>query len=67
MNAAPSSPGRRGLDLLAAHCASLDPLLLDRAAPTARERLDSTLGAELAYKLVLALSTTSPGRQRYAA
>jgi len=67
MNAAPSSPGRRGLDLLAAHCASLDPLLYDRAVPTARERLEAALGAELAVRLVLALSVTSPGRQRYAA
>ena len=36
-----------GLDLLAAHCAALDP-----DAPTARERLDDALGPELARKLV---------------
>jgi hypothetical protein len=67
MNAAPSSPGRRGLDLLAAHCASLDPLLREREVPPARERLEAALGADLAAKLVFALSTSSPGRQRYAA
>ena len=39
-----------GLDLLAAHCAALDP-----EAPTARERLDALLGVELAAKLVFAL------------
>jgi hypothetical protein len=41
-----------GLDLLAAHCAALDP-----DAPTARERLDNALGPELARKLVYALSS----------
>jgi hypothetical protein len=41
----------RGLALLVAHCASLDP-----AAPTARERLDEKLGPELARKLVFALA-----------
>jgi hypothetical protein len=41
----------RGLALLLAHCASLDP-----AAPTARERLDEKLGPELARKLVFALA-----------
>jgi hypothetical protein len=41
----------RGLRLLLAHCASLDP-----AAPTARERLDEKLGPELARKLVFALA-----------
>ena len=40
----------RGLALLVAHCASLDP-----AAPTARERLEEKLGADLARKLVFAL------------
>jgi hypothetical protein len=45
----------RGLALLVAHCASLDP-----AAPTARERLEEMLGAELARKLVFALG----GRER---
>jgi hypothetical protein len=67
MNAAPSSPGRRGLDLLAAHCASVDLLLRDRDVPPARERLEAALGTDLASKLVFALSSTSPGRQRYAA
>ena len=67
MNAVPSSPGRRGLELLAAHCASLDSLLREPEAPTARERLEQALGAELTCKLVFALSTSSPGRQRFAA
>ncbi|HEY8705078.1 MAG TPA: hypothetical protein VIL98_10005 [Gaiellaceae bacterium] len=62
MNAVPSSPRRRGLTLLAAHCACLDP-----DAPTAHERLVAALGPELAHKLVFALSTTSPGRERFAA
>lgn len=44
-----------GLELLAAHCASLDP---DTA--TARERLDEALGPELARKLVFALSAGAP-------
>jgi hypothetical protein len=57
------SPRRRGLTLLAAHCASLDP---DR--PNARDRLEAALGAELAQRLVVALSrSASPGRQRFAA
>jgi hypothetical protein len=67
MNAAPSSPRKRGLDLLVAHCASLDPLLREHEAATARERLEQALGAELTCKLVFALSTSSPGRQRFAA
>jgi hypothetical protein len=41
----------RGLALLLAHCASLDP-----ATATARERLDEALGPELARKLVFALA-----------
>jgi len=45
MNAAPSSPRKRGLDLLVAHCASLDPLLREREAATARERLEAGLWA----------------------
>ena len=49
MNA--TSSHDRGLELLAAHCASLDP-----ASETARERLDEALGPELARKLVFALS-----------
>jgi hypothetical protein len=45
-------PHQRGLDLLVAHCASLDP-----DAPSARDRLDDVLGHELAQKLVFALSS----------
>jgi hypothetical protein len=57
------SPRRRGLPLLVAHCASLDP-----DTPTARDRLEAAVGAELAHKLVFALSgTRAPGRQRFAA
>ena len=48
MNAVPQ---QRGLALLAAHCASLDP-----DTPCARERLDDLLGPDLAQKLVFALS-----------
>ncbi len=48
MNAVPND---RGLDLLAAHCASLDP-----DAATARERLEEAIGADLAGKLVFARS-----------
>jgi hypothetical protein len=63
MNAVPPQPSRRGLGLLALHCAGLDP---DR--PTARDRLELALGRELAQKLVFALSTAgSPDRQRFAA
>ena len=40
----------RGLALLAAHCASLDP-----ASANARERLNAMLGPELARMLVFAL------------
>jgi len=53
---------RRGFALLAAHCSSLDP-----DAPSARERLDALLGAELAQKLVFALCSGSSGRERFAA
>jgi hypothetical protein len=62
MNAVPYTPQRRGLALLAAHCASLDP-----DAPTAHERLIEALGPELAHKLVFALSPGTPGRERFAA
>jgi len=51
--------GRTWLDLLAAHCANLDP-----ATPTARERLDVSLGPELARKLVFALSAGAPQEYR---
>jgi hypothetical protein len=49
----------RGLALLVAHCASLDP-----AAPTARERLEEKLGPELARKLVFALAAREHGEDR---
>jgi hypothetical protein len=45
------TPGKRGLVLLSAHCRSLDPV-----APTARERLERTLGAELTHVLLFALA-----------
>jgi hypothetical protein len=61
MNVVPPAPSRRGLALLALHCASLDP-----DTPTARERLDAVIGSELARKLVFALSG-APDRQRFAA
>jgi hypothetical protein len=62
MTAVPSPPAR-GLELLAVHCAALDP-----EAPTARERLDAVLGCELARKLVFALSSAgTPDGQRFAA
>jgi hypothetical protein len=56
------SPERRtptGLDLLLAHCAGLDP-----ERPTARERLESALGSDLAGKLVFALSAGAPSDRR---
>jgi hypothetical protein len=51
----PQTQGLAGLDLLAAHCANLDP-----ATPNARQRLDVALGPELARKLVFALSAHAP-------
>ena len=48
----------RGMRLLAAHLASLDP-----QAVQARERLDVQLGDELARKLVFALAAHKPGRR----
>jgi hypothetical protein len=48
---------RRGLELLAAHSASLE---VDTA--TARERLDIALGPNLARKLVFALCAGTPSR-----
>jgi hypothetical protein len=50
MNAVPPMREGRGLSLLAAHCTSLEP-----SAPSARQRLDEAVGAELAHKLVFAL------------
>ena len=52
-------PHERGLALLVAHCASLDP-----DAPTARERLVEALGPTLAEKLVFALSSGTESRER---
>ena len=49
----------RGLALLAAHCASLDP-----ATRTARERLEEKLGPELARKLVFALAAREHDEDR---
>jgi hypothetical protein len=46
----------RGLALLAAHCLSLDP-----EAQTARQRLDASIGPELAHMLVFALSGEGAG------
>jgi hypothetical protein len=62
MTAVPPKRGGRGLALLAAHCASLDP-----DAPSARARLDAALGVELARKLVFALCSGSRRRARFAA
>ena len=52
-------PHERGLALLAAHCASLDP-----DTPTARDRLAGVLGRVLAEKLVFALSSGTRSRER---
>jgi hypothetical protein len=58
MNAVPQPREGRGVSLLAAHCASLDP-----GVPTARERLLEAVGPELAHKLVFALCA---GHERHA-
>jgi hypothetical protein len=55
----PQTQRLAGLDLLAAHCANLDP-----ATPNARQRLDVALGPELARKLVFALSAHAPREYR---
>ena len=52
-------PHERGLALLVAHCASLDP-----DSPNARERLDDALGLDLARTLVFALSSGTQSRER---
>ena len=52
-------PQHRGIALIAAHCAALDP-----GGATARERLDDALGVELAHKLVFALTGGGQHRQR---
>jgi hypothetical protein len=62
MTVVPPKREGRGLALLAAHCSSLDP-----DAPTARDRLEALLGTEFAQKLVVALSSGSSGRERFAA
>jgi hypothetical protein len=61
MTGEPSTPGRRGFVLLSAHCRSLDP-----AVPTARERLEGTLGPELAHVLLFALAGPGVGSLRCA-
>jgi hypothetical protein len=63
MNAAPHPREEEALALLMAHCSRLDP-----DHPTARERLEETLGAELANRLVFALCAgTSRPRACFAA
>jgi hypothetical protein len=52
-------PHDRGLELLVAHCASLDP-----DSVTARERLDEVVGPDLARMLVFALSAGGGERER---
>jgi hypothetical protein len=52
--AASCTQRRRAAQLLLAHCAALDPV--DRR-PTARTRLETALGQDMARRLVLALST----------
>jgi hypothetical protein len=42
-------------------------MLLEPETPPARERLEALVGHDLAHKLVFALTTSSPGRQRFAA
>jgi len=56
MNAVPQD---RGLALIAAHCAALDP-----GVSTARERLDDAVGEELAHRLVFALTGGGQTRER---
>jgi hypothetical protein len=60
MNAVPQLQGR-GLALLAQHLA-----VTDADAPTARERLETALGPDLAHLLVFALGP-SPGDREAAA
>jgi len=61
MGAQAPRPGLQGVELLAAHCNSLDP-----RAPTARERLDDLIGSDLARVLVFALVATGETRLRVA-
>jgi len=52
-------PHDLGLELLVAHCASLDP-----ETATARERLDEVVGPDLARMLVFAVSGGERERSR---
>jgi hypothetical protein len=54
--AVPCPPRPRASELLLAHCAALDPV---ERRPTARTRLETALGTDLARRLVLALSARS--------
>jgi hypothetical protein len=56
MNGLPQTTTERGVRLLSAHLDSLDP-----KAASARERLESQLGDELARKLLFALAPHRPG------
>ena len=58
MNVLAQERTQRGVRLLVAHLASLDP-----QAVQARERLEERLGHELARKLVFALAPHSSGRR----
>jgi hypothetical protein len=49
------------LALMQAHCRSLDP-----RAPSARQRLEASLGPELAAKLLFALVPVRPRERRAA-
>ena len=50
----PVSSELRASELLLAHCAALE---LGRGRPTARARLETALGPDLARRLLFALST----------
>jgi hypothetical protein len=55
MDVAVSCPQRpRASELLLAHCAALEPV---RRRPTARTRLETVLGPDMARRLVFALTT----------
>ena len=62
MSVLPPAGEAKGLALLATHCSNSEP-----KAPSARERLETLLGSELAQKLVTALSRGAPDRERFAA
>ena len=61
MNVLVQETNRRGARLLVAHLESLDP-----EAVQARERLDASLGDELARKLVFALAPPRGSTRRAA-